>query len=252
MLFCVHGLTRNSMDFEVLGEAFAAKGFRVIAPDMPGRGKSVRLADSKLYNNMVNANLCLQLLVQFGIKQVDWLGTSMGGMIAMLIANQAPGVISKLILNDVGCMIPAASIARINEYVGVSPTYPTFSEAEASLKMRTAPFAIPEVNWKRFAENSIEQAEGGYRLAYDPAIALSFKSFEPGKDIEFWPLWEAMKPIPTLLIRGEHSDLLLEETAKTMQATHPRLTRLNIAGAGHAPALMTELEIAAIGQFLAI
>ncbi len=249
ILFCVHGLTRNGMDFEKLAIAAAAKGFRVIAPDMPGRGKSSRLANPALYNNMVNANLCIQLLTKLGIARVDWIGTSMGGLIAFLIANQAPTLIQKLVLNDVGCVVPAASLKRIGEYIGNSPNHATFAEAEAALKLRTQTFAIPDADWPRFAQNSIEQTAEGFRLAYDPAIAQAF-ALMPTKDIELWPLWKAVKKIPTLLIRGANSDLLLEGTAVQMQATHPNLTRYNVANAGHAPALLTEAEISVVLEFL--
>lgn len=250
ILFCVHGLTRNAMDFEKLAIAAAAQGFRVIAPDMPGRGKSPRLANPAFYNNVVNASLCIQLLAQLGVSQVDWVGTSMGGLIALLVANQVPGVMRKLVLNDVGCVISATSLKRIGEYVGVSPNYASFAEAEAALRIRTQPFAIPDADWLRFAHNSMEQTPDGFRLAYDPAIAQGFAVAEPVVDLQLWPLWEAVKQIPTLLIRGKTSDLLTEETAKMMQATHPNLTRYNVPGAGHAPALMTEAEIAAVLGFL--
>lgn len=250
VLFCVHGLTRNAMDFEKLAIAASMRGFRVIAPDMPGRGKSPRLHDPLLYNNLVNASLCLQFLGKLGITNVTWLGTSMGGMIAMLIANQAPGVIQKLILNDVGCVVSAASLRRISEYVGISPSYASFVEAENTLKLRTESFAIPDVDWPRFAHNSIEHTPEGFRLAYDPAIAQGMLMPEPIIDLQLWPLWKAVKRIPTLLIRGEKSDLLSQETAIQMHATHPHLTRYNVANAGHAPALMTEAEISTILNFL--
>lgn len=249
VLFCVHGLTRNGMDFEKLAIAAAAAGYRVIAPDMPGRGKSPDLANPLLYNNMVNASLCLQLLAHLGITHVDWVGTSMGGLIAFLVANQAPGLIQTLVLNDVGCVVPAASLTRIGQYVSNSPAYPSFAEAEAALKLRTEPFGIPDADWPRFAHNSISHSPEGFRLAYDPAIGQAF-ALMPPKDIELWPLWKAVKRIPTLLIRGEKSDLLLEGTAIQMQASHPNLTRYNVIGRGHAPALMTEAEISTVLSFL--
>lgn len=249
IMFCVHGLTRNGMDFEKLSKVAADKGFRVIAPDMPGRGKSPALANPVLYNNMVNASLCLQILAQLGITQVDWVGTSMGGMIALLIANQAPHYIRKLVLNDIGCMVPATALKRITEYA-TAAVYGQFTEAETALKIRTQPFAIPDTEWKHFAENSIEHTAQGYRIAYDPAI-IQIIAASDIQDVNLWPLWEKVKPIPTLLIRGENSDLLSEETATAMQQTHPQLTRYNVAGAGHAPALMREAEINAVLGFLA-
>lgn len=249
VLFCVHGLTRNAMDFEVIGKAAAAAGFRMIAPDMPGRGKSENIKNPLLYNNAVYANLCLQMLGILGIRHVDWLGTSMGGIIAIIVANQAPGLIERLVLNDVGMVVTGASLARIGEYVGLAPSFATFEEAEAQLKIRTQPFSIPEGEWKRFAQNSIVPQNGGWRLCYDPAIGEAFK-LAPPKDIELWQFWKAVKLIPTLLIRGEHSDLLTEEVAQKMKDTHPMLTRYDVAGAGHAPALMTQAEIGTILGFL--
>jgi pimeloyl-ACP methyl ester carboxylesterase len=249
-LFCVHGLTRNGMDFEKLAQSAVTQGFRVIAPDMPGRGKSPRLANPAFYNNVVNANLCLQLLASLKVTQVDWVGTSMGGMIALLVANQMPGLMRRLVLNDIGCVITASSLKRIGEYVGNNPALATFAEAEASLKLRTAPFGIPENEWAHFAEHSIEQTPEGFRLAYDPAIAQGFSAIEPMADIQLWPLWKAVKRIPTLLIRGEDSDLLTADVAQKMQATHPHLTRYNVSNAGHAPALLTEQEINTVIGFL--
>ena len=247
-LFCVHGLTRNGRDFDVLAKAAAEKGFRVICPDMPGRGKSDWLPNTSFYNNLINAQLCLALLLALGIKKVDWVGTSMGGLIALLIANQAPNLINKLVLNDVGCVIPAAALQRIGSYVGNSPVYANFSDAEKELKCRTLPFAIPPEYWADFAANSIEQTAAGFRLAYDPAIAATFGEIK--QNIEMWPLWEAVKAIPTLLIRGAQSDLLTASTAATMQATHPHLSYYEVANAGHAPALMSDGEISKILDFV--
>lgn len=249
-LFCVHGLTRNGLDFEPLALAAAAQGFFVIAPDMPGRGQSPHLANSALYNNAVNASLCFQLLTHFGIRQVNWIGTSMGGLVAMILASQSPQIFRRLVLNDVGCVVTAASLKRIGSYVGESPVFKSYSEAEQLLRLRTQPFAIPAEQWTRFAEHSIEIAPQGYRLAYDPAIALALNTGEEPKDIELWPLWEKMRAIPTLLIRGEHSDLLTRETAQKMKESHPNLLLQEIAGAGHAPALMTDAEIHLILEFL--
>jgi pimeloyl-ACP methyl ester carboxylesterase len=250
ILFCVHGLTRNAMDFEKIGKAAAAKGFRVIAPDMPGRGKSPKLANAKLYNNLVYASLCQQLLGILGIKHVDWLGTSMGGIIALITANQEPRLIERLILNDVGMVITGASLARIGEYVGLAPSFATRAEAEQQLRSRTATFGIPEAEYQSFLGHSIAQENGAFTLNYDPRIAEVFKEADTTKDIDLWFLWKAVRLIPTLLIRGERSDLLTEETAAQMKATHPMLTRFDVMGVGHAPALLTPPEADHIMQFL--
>jgi len=250
VLFCVHGLTRNALDFEKIGHAASERGYLVIAPDMPGRGKSEWLANSANYNNLVYASLCSQLLGIMNIKHVDWLGTSMGGIVGLIMANQMPTLIQKLVLNDVGCIITAASLARIGEYVGLSPNFVSFAEAEEALRIRTLPFAIPANDWRYFARNSIQQTETGFRLAYDPAIGDVFKTAYPAKDVDLWPLWGAVKLIPTLLIRGQQSDLLTEETAMDMKYAHHMLTRYNVPNAGHAPSLMATHDIVAIIGFL--
>ncbi len=253
-IFCVHGLTRNGADFEKFAISAAEKGFTIISVDMPGRGKSPRLSNPVFYNNAVNAILCIQLLAKLAINNVFWLGTSMGGIVGMLIANQLPGIIRKMVLNDVGCIISHMALAKISSYVSQSPNFATFSEAENLLRQRTQGFAIPDNEWQNFAKNSIESSAGGFRLAYDPAIAygLTVPASESAPlDLQLWPLWEAVKLIPTLLIRGEQSDLLSEETAQLMQATHNQLTRYNVANAGHAPALMTTEEITALLNFFA-
>lgn len=249
-LLCVHGLTRNSRDFDVLAKAAVVRGFRVVCPDMPGRGKSARLTNPAFYNNLINTQLTLALLVKMGVSKVDWLGTSMGGIMAIMAANQAPSLIHKLVLNDVGCVIPAKALQRIGEYVGDSPVHQSYLDAQEALKLRTVPFGVPAEYWQEFSGHSIEQVEGGFRLAYDPAIAAAFVPDALQQDILLWPLWEAVKLIPTMLIRGVQSDLLDAQTASQMQANHPQLTYYEVPNAGHAPALMSEVEIKRVIDFL--
>lgn len=251
VLFCVHGLTRHGLDFDKLAHAAASQGFRVIAPDMPGRGKSPPLANLAFYNNAINASLCAQLLMKLAIANVYWVGTSMGGIIALLLANQMPGVIRKLVLNDVGCLVPVSALQRIKDYASDITSFATYDKAEEALAARTATFGIPQSEWELFAKNSIMEKAGRYHLAYDPAILTALSPKDIAEDISLWPLWEAIKPIPTLLIRGEQSDLLSEEIAGQMQASHPNLTRYNVANAGHAPSLLSDAEINTILGFVA-
>lgn len=249
-VLCVHGLTRNGRDFDVLAAALAEKGFRVICPDIVGRGVSPNFKNPASYNNLTYAADCLYLLQQRGIKQVEWIGTSMGGMIALLVANQAPGLMRSLVLNDVGCLIEASAIARIAEYVAKPNMFATKDEAIAALRARTLPFSIPEKYWDDFATHSIKWCTEGFRLAYDPAIGQAMGALtNGGQPVLLWPLWEAVKPIPTLLVRGEVSDLLSKEVAAQMIATHPKLELYEVANAGHAPALMSEAEIEKIIVF---
>jgi pimeloyl-ACP methyl ester carboxylesterase len=248
---CVHGLTRNGRDFDVLANALAEKGYYVICPDVAGRGKSEHFPIASWYNNPVYAKDLLYLLTSIGRLNVDWIGTSMGGLIALLVANFAPGVIGKLILNDIGCVVSSDALKRIGTYVSASNKFESYALAEDALRARTASYAIPEQYWQEFASHSIDRKEnGGAQLAYDPAISGAMPPENEIKDIEMWPLWEAVKAIPTLLIHGRHSDILSGATVKQMKATHPMFSYFEVTNAGHAPALMSDAEIDKILAFL--
>ena len=252
VLFCVHGLSRNSRDFDILAEVMQ-EDYRIICPDMPGRGRSEWLNDPLAYNYATYVADCLSLLNTLGIRQVDWLGTSMGGLIGMLVAIQTPERIRKLILNDVGPHLPVPALKRIQKYVGLDPRFKTLKEVEQHLRVVMAPFGIKEdAHWRHIAEHSSMVREDGLRsLAYDPAIVQAFQQDNMGeeaKDVELWHIWEQITQ-PTLVIRGEKSDILLSATAEKMQATGPKAQLIEFSGIGHAPALMDMAQIAAIHEW---
>lgn len=247
-VICVHGLTRTGRDFDALAAALAARGRRVLCPDMPGRGGSDRLPDPSLYRNDVYAGACAHLLAMLGDVPVDWVGTSMGGLIGLILAAMPGTPIRRLVVNDVGPFIPAASLARIGEYLGREWHFPDLAAAEAHTRKAYAPFgALTDAAWRHLTETSVRpHPEGGYRLHYDPAIAAQFR--EPAQDVELWPLWDRIA-IPTLVLRGAESDLLLPDTAARM-AEKPGVRLATVPGCGHAPALLDAAQIDLVAAFL--
>jgi len=247
-VICVHGLTRTGRDFDALAAALAARGRRVLCPDMPGRGESDPLPDPSLYRNDVHAAACAHLLAVLGETPVDWVGTSMGGIIGIILAAMPGTPIRRFVINDVGPFIPAAALARIGEYLGRAWVFPDLAAAEAHARKAYAPFgALTDAEWRHLTETSVRPLpEGGFRPHYDPAIAAAFR--DPPQDVELWPLWDRIA-VPTLVLRGEHSDLLLPETAERM-AEKPHVRVETIAGCGHAPALLDPLQIDLVARFL--
>ena len=252
---CVHGLTRNGRDFDPLAMALAAAGWRVVAPDIPGRGRSEWLRRPEDYGYPFYVAAMAALIGRLGVDTVDWVGTSMGGIIGLSVAAQTAAPIRRLVLNDVGALVPKAAIEVIAGYVGHDPRFETLAAVEAYLRHIHAPFGnLTEAQWRHLATHSSAPAERDHlRLHYDPAIAKAFKDVEI-KDVVLWPLWEAVT-CPTLVLRGANSNLLLKETAAEMTcrgaAAAKGLVELReIADAGHAPALMAADQIAVVREFL--
>lgn len=250
VVFCVHGLTRNGRDFDVLAQNLSAN-YRVIAVDIAGRGKSEWQADASFYNYPQYVMDVANILAQLGLQRVHFIGTSMGGIIGMMLANAFPTLLKTLTINDIGCFVPAAGLKRISQYVGASE-FSTRAEAEAALRLRCAAYGIAsEEHWQSLFESSIQETEfGNFRLAYDNAISKNFGSIDDVKDVDLWMLWAAVQEIPTLLIRGAISDILPTDMAQKMKETHPDLTLLEIANVGHAPALADAVQISAIYELI--
>ena len=252
-IMCVHGLTRNARDFDRLAERLAGR-FHVIAISMAGRGESDALPRPELYQSPTYLYAIAQALAQLGISQLHGVGTSMGGILGMMLAATRPGLLRSLVLNDVGAMIPAASLQRIALYAGAGPfEFTSRAQAEEKLRQNCASFGITlEEDWQHlFLHSIVRSAAGGFRLAYDPAIMQAFSAPQAlAQDVQLWPLWEACKALPVLLVRGAQSDLFLKDTAQQMLVMHERATLLEIAGAGHAPALMRSDEIEPIAKWL--
>lgn len=253
VLFCVHGLTRNSRDFDFLAEGLQ-KEYRIICPDMPGRGRSEWLADTSHYNYATYIADSIALLDALQISQVDWLGTSMGGLMGMFVAAGMPGRIDRLVINDVGPFIPGIALQRINKYVKVNPSFRTLQEVENHVRTTLAPFGITDnSHWNHVAEHSaMKRADGTLGLAYDTGIVNAFQGENGGEafaDVDLWEIWEKITH-PTLVLRGEKSDILRQDTAERMQQTGPKASLIQFPNVGHAPALMEGQQIAVVKEWL--
>jgi len=248
-LLAVHGLTRNGRDFDGVAPALS-RHFRVICPDVVGRGRSDRLANAALYGYPQYLADAAALIARLGVACVDWLGTSMGGLMGLMLAAQPQTPIRRLILNDVGPFIPRSALERLGTYVGTDPHFASLAEVEAHLRRVHAPFGrLTDAQWAHLARWSASDRPGGdYGLAYDPAIGAPFRD-GPLADVDLWALWDRID-CPVLILRGAESDLLLPETAAEMVRRRSCATLIEFPGCGHAPALFDPAQIAAIREWL--
>jgi pimeloyl-ACP methyl ester carboxylesterase len=250
-LICVHGLTRCARDFDFLAAEMARRGFRVVCPDVAGRGDSEWLANPAEYAVPTYASDMQTLIASLEVKSVQWLGTSLGGLIGMTLAAMPDSPVKKLVLNDVGPVLTAAALDRIGSYIGKWPPLPDMDAAEAYVRSVSAPFGPhSDAEWRFLTEHVVrENPDGTLRMHYDPAIAVPFNAEMPHKDVELWKAYDAIR-CPTLVLRGERSDLLTRETASKMTERGPRAKVVEIAGVGHAPTLLHGDQIAIVREFL--
>jgi pimeloyl-ACP methyl ester carboxylesterase len=249
-IICVHGLTRQGRDFDELAHRLSSD-FKVIEVDVVGRGKSGWLADKQAYNYDTYLRHIDGLLDYRAVDACDWIGTSMGGILGMLLAAQEETPIRRLILNDVGPYIPKAALERIGEYVGENPSFANLQEALAYFQKVHADFGdLTEVQWSDLTMHSVQrEADGSYRLHYDPAIGDPFKGEQ--KDVDLWEIYDQIK-CPTLVLRGANSGLLTRETAEEMTRRGPMAELIEFPNCGHAPSLMEEAQIEAVQNWLLI
>jgi len=250
VLVCVHGLTRSGRDFDELARSLCAQ-FRVVCPDVAGRGDSDRLADAKLYAWPQYVADMVTLIARLDVEAVSWLGTSMGGFVGMALAAQAASPVKKLVLNDASPVIARASLERIAAYVGAAPTFATLEDAEKYVRTISAPFGPhSDAQWRLLTENWLRKNEdGSWRPHYDVRIAEAYRAGMPEKDLELWHFYDAVR-CPTLLIRGEHSDVVSRQTAAEMARRGPKAKITEIRGVGHAPTLLHPDQIAVVRDFL--
>ncbi len=246
-VICVHGLTRNGRDFDRLASALAGDRL-VICPDIVGRGESDWLRNPAGYGIAQYCADMAALIARLGVDEVDWVGTSMGGIIGMWLAAQPDTPIRRLVLNDVGRLIPAQALDRLAGYVGKDPVFADLAGVEAYYREVMAPFgALDDEAWRHIARFGHRlRPDGRLGLAYDPAIAASLGP-APRTNIDLGALWEAIA-CPVLLLRGAESDLLLPETARAMA---DKAELVEFPGVGHAPSLMVPDQIEAVRGWLA-
>lgn len=265
VVVCVHGLTRQGRDFDTLAQALQPQA-RVLAVDVAGRGASDWLADPMAYHVGTYAADLVALLQHIRAQQpdalIDWVGTSMGGLIGMALAAQPALGLRRLVLNDVGPVIQWQALQRIGSYLGLDPLFPTEQAAVDYLASISAGFGphTPE-QWRALSRPMLRQRDGGWGLHYDPAIAQPFKAVlgitdtsaaqQAAHDGEaaLWALYDAITA-RTLLLRGAESDLLSRDTAAQMARRGPRAPCIEFAHVGHAPTLMAPDQVAAVQAFL--
>lgn len=247
---CVHGLTRTGRDFDFLARALTDR-FRVVCPDMPGRGASDWLPAPEDYGYPVYLNALAALIARLGAEEVSWVGTSMGGLLGMMLAAQPGTPIRRLVLNDVGPWIPKAAVERIAAYVGSDPKFEDLRAVEAHLREVHRPFGpLTDEQWRHLAVHSARRLPGGtLRLHYDPAIAAALRA-APAQDVDLWAVWAGVR-CPVLVLRGADSDLLLPETVEKMRRKRPPVDVVEFPGVGHAPALMGAEQIEVVRSWLA-
>ena len=257
IVICVHGLTRNCRDFDYLARALQSD-CRVISVDIVGRGQSDWLEEAHDYDyyslylsDAVSLITHIQAQYQTAIT-LDWVGISLGGLIGMFLAIQPniPFAINKLVMSDIGPLIPEAALKRIANYVGKDPRFDSFDEFKQYMKGISASFGpLTEEQWDHMAVHSArEYADGSYGFRYDPRISISFKEHEI-KDIDLWQQWDQLN-IPTLVLRGAQSDILSLETAAQMQIRGAKAKIVELPGIGHSPMLMDGNQIKIVRDFL--
>ena len=246
VLICVHGLTRNARDFDHVAQSLS-DAYRVVCPDVVGRGRSDWLRNKADYSYPVYCTDMAALIGKLGAETVDWLGTSMGGIIGMILASQPSSPLRKLILNDVGSVVPQAALERISQYVGKEPGYDSF-DALAEAIRSVSPFGnLSDEQWRHLAVHSAKQdGTGHWRFRYDPAIGEAFHG--PIGEVDLRPYWNAVRG-PVLVIRGAESDLLTAAVLEDMKR-RPHTETLVVPDCGHPPMLMDDAQVMAVRRFL--
>lgn len=252
VVVCVHGLTRNRHDFDWLAEDLS-KNYRVICPDLVGRGDSDTLQDSSFYSYPQYLSDLNTLIARLNVEKVIWLGTSLGGILGMILASFPSSPIKKLILNDIGAIISGVGLKRISQFAS-SPGVFQSTEAASSYFKKNHLQGIGEVSpevWKKLLQNSVRwiEKEHVWKPTYDPAVAHSFHR-DQAIDADFMSCWEEII-CPVLILRGQLSDMLTEETAHQMVATAKSTIKLiELPGIGHPPSLTTPKQIKMIHDWI--
>jgi len=262
VVLCVHGLARNSRDFDFLAAALEPD-CRVLCMDVAGRGESEWLANPAEYTFSTYQADAAAMLSRAAAPKLDWVGTSMGGLIGMFLAAKRNSPIRRLVLNDVGALIPWSALFRMKGYITRGRRFSDLGEVEAYLRKVCEPFGpLTDAQWRHMAEHGARRDNGSqsspWVLSYDPAIGEGLHGhidpeFPMGPDllrgIDLWNVWSKVE-CPTLVLRGSDSEVLLKKTLDEMKARKPDLEVVEFPGVGHAPALMSADQISAVRRFL--
>lgn len=243
---CVHGLTRNCRDFDELALALSSR-FRVVCVDVAGRGLSGHLQNPQHYHYATYACQLGGVLAHINADQVQWVGTSMGGILGMLLAAAVQSPVRKLVISDVGPVIPKQALEDIAGYLGKAPVFTSQAEVEQYLRQLHSGFGhLSDQQWQHLAKHSSREEVGRWYLRYDPAIAEGFGEITGDADLR--PVWEKVR-CPVLVLRGANSELLPAETAADM-ARGANVQLREFADVGHAPMMMSDDQIETVREFL--
>ena len=253
VLVCVHGLSRQGRDFDTLA-ADLCTHYRVVCPDVVGRGHSDWLADPMGYSVPQYVADMVTLLARLDADTVDWVGTSMGGLIGLGVAALPQSPLRRLVLNDVGPVIEPASLQRIGSYLGAPARWATLDEAADALWAISQGFGPhTREQWLALTRPQLKADGDGFKPHYDPAIAVPFRAITPeiaaAGQAMLWQAWDSLKG-PVLLLRGAQSDLLSPATARQMTERGPKARLVEFDGVGHAPMLIQPEQRQAVKDFL--
>lgn len=249
-VICAHGLTRNGRDFDALAARLSQR-WRVVCPDMIGRGRSDRVDDPQLYVLPQYLADCVTLIARLDVERLAWVGTSMGGLIGLLLAAMPGTPIGRLVLNDIGPAIDDAGRERIAAYVGRDPWFATEAEGVAALRELMRDFGPhTDDQFRLLTRHYLVQRDGRWGFHYDPAIAVPFRQQQGQPSPDLWPYYDAIR-CPMLITRGAQSDILSAATAAEMARRGPRARCIAFDGVGHAPTFIALDQIDAVERFLA-
>ena len=251
VLICVHGLTRSGRDFDFLAESLASD-FRVICPDVVGRGQSDWLDAKSDYGYpqyMADMTALIARVTSREDQPIYWLGTSMGGLLGIFMAASPRNPIRRLVVNDAGMLVPKTALERLARYVGKDPRFASLDALEAHLRKVAASFgSLSDEQWRHLTvHGAVENADGTWSFRYDPAIGNALQG--ELADLDLAVFWDAVS-CPTLLLRGAHSDILPREVAEAMTKRGPKAKLVEFDDVGHAPMLLNDAEVSVVREFL--
>ena len=251
-VLCVHGLSRQGRDFDYVAVKLAAMGRRVVCPDLVGRGRSGKLRNPNEYALPQYCADMNALVARLGTEQVDFIGTSLGGLIGMVLAGMPGNLIRRLVVNDIGPFLPWKGLARIGTYLSAMPSdFRDLGVAETYFREVLAPFGgLTDEEWMHITRHSVEwhASRERYVTLFDPQIVRAFRN--PWHySLDLWKYWTAIE-VPILVIRGEESDMLPADLARDMMRRNPRARVVEMKGCGHAPPLMSAEQIGCVSEFL--
>lgn len=248
-VICVHGLTRNSRDFDQLATRLCHDS-HVVCADLVGRGNSDWFNDPSDYN-LLQYNMDMTVLTsKFGYDSVDWIGTSLGGLIGMSLAGMDKSPVRRLILNDIGPEIPYSALSRITRYAGTQRVFDTLEDFETHLRETLAPFGpMTDEDWARMAKTSSFKADDGYHAHHDPDIMQNFRRYFMFMHFNLWKFWDRIQ-CPVLILRGAESDFLPKSLLERMVSRLPQADYIEFEGVGHTPTLNAPVQIDPILEWM--